>query len=321
MLKAGVLLSAVLLVAACGDPLAELPRFSDVEVADTDPIAAALPSEDEVAREGFFGTAATAQQSPDQPLVDPVVTAPEQKRGLFGRLRGAMAQNTKPSGGADETLSAVEFEAAKSAESVATSEQTVLLERPAELSPLKASSRGGFFSRLTSNQPAPTAKSNLVEVEYGAVVPYGEMARSCASKRKPLGKKVHTTSSSGHTLYDSNPASTGMRTFYILGFDDGCPRQLTAAQVHLGEPSFYEQLHYGPAGQHLAVGATDKAYESVKGRVCGARKGKPCGSKMKRLERTTFFVNSYERLNENRRWSEQLVHDGQVVASSMKSNG
>ena len=112
-----------------------------------------------------------------------------------------------------------------------------------------------------------------------------------------------------------------MRTFYITGFDDGCPRQLTAAHVLLGAPSFYELLHYGPAGEHLAQGETDAAYERVKREVCGARKGRPCGAQIKRLERSTFFVNAYPRADDNTGWSEMLIHKGTVMATAQKSSG
>ena len=38
----------------CADPLADVPRISDVDLADTDPTANAVPSAEEIAREGFF---------------------------------------------------------------------------------------------------------------------------------------------------------------------------------------------------------------------------------------------------------------------------
>ncbi|MEM7520926.1 MAG: hypothetical protein AAF307_07795, partial [Pseudomonadota bacterium] len=182
--------------------------------------------------------------------------------------------------------------------------------------------RTGLFARLTapSRTPAPGA-SSLPEVAYGTVLPFGEIARSCGAKRQPLGRKVEATEAGGFKLYDSNPRSTGQRTFYITGFGDGCPRQVTAAHVLLAAPSFYELLHYGPAGAHLKTGATDRAYETVKSRVCGARRGRPCGAKMPTLERSTFFVNTYPRADDNTSWSEVLMHKGKAVAKAIKSAG
>ncbi len=334
MHKTGVSIGLVLLLAACGDPLAGVTRISEVELSDTGPSAQALPTEQEIAREGFFGTDAAKPLDTEvptepetltaDPAIDPVVTAPAPRRGVFASLRRALPIGRSAPGGAKDTLSANAFETAKSAENAELPEQTQLasLSPEPDVMPGPAPKTRGFFSRLTSDdaKPKPRTGVDAMEVEYGAVVPYGTVARSCASKRQPLGRKIESASASGYDLYDTNPGAAGARTFYITGFDDGCPRQLTAAHVLLGAPSLYEQLHYGPAGQHLKFGATDKAYEKVKGKVCGVRKGKPCGAKMSKLERDTFFVNSYERLDDNTRWSELLVHDGQVLAASLKTN-
>ena len=292
-------------------------RISDVDLVENDPTAQALPSEAEVAREGFFGTQAAnpveGTVSSDTTLgqtatgAAPVVSEPAPQGGLFGLLRRAVPAQRPVAGGAEDTLSADAFEAAKSAEAVAAEPATQLAAvSPEPEAPASAPERRGFFARLGSKSAAKASESELPEVDYGTMLPYGVMARRCATQRQPLGRK---------------PAASGTRIFYITGFDDGCPRQVTAAHVLLGEPSFYEQLHYGPAGQHLTFGETDRAYEKVKGSVCGVRKGKPCGAKMKKLEREALFINAYERLSDNKRWSEQLIHDGTVVASEMKSSG
>ncbi|MBM1690658.1 hypothetical protein [Sulfitobacter geojensis] len=332
MHKIGVSLGFLLVLSACGDPLSGVMRISDVDLVENDPTAQALPSDAEVAREGFFGTQAAnpveGTESSDTTLAQtatgaaPVVSEPAPQGGLFGLLRRAVPAQRPVAGGAEDTLSADAFEAAKSAEAVAAEPTTQLAAvSPEPEAPASAPERRGFFARLGSKSAAKATESELPEVDYGTMLPYGVMARSCAAKRQPLGRKVDAVSASGYTLYDSNPAASGTRIFYITGFDDGCPRQVTAAHVLLGEPSFYEQLHYGPAGQHLTFGETDRAYEKVKGSVCGVRKGKPCGAKMKKLEREAVFINAYERLSDNKRWSEQLIHDGTVVASEMKSSG
>lgn len=333
MRKIGVSLGVLLVLSACGDPLNGVMRISDVDLVESDPTAQALPSDAEIAREGFFGTAAAAPVNsavPPDPThagsntpAQPEASEPVAQGGVFGLLRRAIPRSKPATGGAKRTLSAEAFETAKTAEVQSPAGEDVALAAIApkpEVAPAVPKT-GGFFSRLIPVAPTETAKSNLPEVDYGTVLPYGVIARNCAAKRQPLGRKVDSNSDSGYTLFDSKPGTAGKRTFYITGFDDGCPRQVTAAQVLLGAPSLYEQLHYGPAGQHLAFGETDKAYEKVKGSVCGVRKGKPCGAKMKKLERDTVFVNAYERLNDNTRWSEQLIHDGEVVASEMKSNG
>jgi hypothetical protein len=270
MLKNGIILCALVALSACGDPLRDMPRLSDVDIAETDPVAQALPTEAEVARKGFFGTSATA--SADGVLTAPA--APQPRRGgLLGLLRGDVAV-------------------------VQDSTQTAAVTAP----------------------PAAPSGVEAPDVTYGTVLPFGTVARVCDARRQPLGRKVESASARGYKLYDSAPGTPGPRTYYITGFADDCPRQLTAAHVVLGSPSFYEVLHYGPTGAHLVTGATDRAYEQVKARVCGTRAGTPCGSRMRQLERDTFFVNAYERMDDNTRWSELLVHDGAVVAAALKTN-
>lgn len=302
MLRTGVVMMVLLLLAACGDPLAGVPRLQDIELAETDPAAAALPSAEEVEREGFFGTDAATGEAGRIPAAAPTA-APEPRRGIFGLFRRSAPSPADPAPVASQEASLT-----------APAEASAQPEEPAMAAP----QRKDFFARL-GGASAPDAQSNLLEVDYGTVVPYGVLARSCASKRKSLGKKVDATA--GFKLYDSNPGLIVQRTFYITGFGDGCPRQFTAAQALLGAPSLYEQLHYGPAGAHLAYGDTDKAYEKVKRDVCGARKGKPCGSAIRRLERSTVFVNTYDRATDNRSWSEVLIHQGEVMARSNKSSG
>jgi hypothetical protein len=112
-----------------------------------------------------------------------------------------------------------------------------------------------------------------------------------------------------------------VRTWYITGFSDGGPRQLTAANALLGSASLYETLHYGPGGENLPTGETDKAYEKIKRKVCGTRRGKPCGSKINQMDKSTFFVTAYQRFGNSSRWAEVLVHDGAVIAAVIKPDG
>lgn len=316
MLRNGVIVCALVALSACGDPLRGIDRLSDVDLAEIDPVRQALPSDAEFAREGFFGTAAAT--TPVASLKTPTAAAPPKKpTGLLARLRSALPVARA---GARQRVA----EPAAFPQGLAVSVQPDQTETVVpSVSPAPAAPREtGLLSRLvpTFGAAAPQTGPDAIEVPYGTVLPYGEVARVCEARRKSLGRKVESASASGYKLYDSAPGAKGPRTYYITGFDDGCPRQLTAAHVLLGAPSFYELLHYGPTGAHLTTGATDRAYEQVKSRVCGVRKGKPCGSKMRSLERSTFFVNTYERPDDNTRWSELLVHEGQVVASALKTN-
>ena len=332
MLKKLFLLAVLTSLAACGDPLRNLDRLSDVDLAETEPVAQALPTDDEIAREGFLGTAAADPATNTGAQFQPVEPAPERRGGLLGLLR-RVVPNTDPAPQDAAAIAPMVLDADAAPQPPSNETSVVLDTDPdaptaddpvllASLTPTQETprKRRGLFARVVA--PAadkPRTGPDAKDVPYGTILPYGVIARVCEARRKPMGRKVEKSNARGFALFDSNPDAATPRTFYLTGFPDGCPRQLTAASVLLGAPSFYEQLHYGPAGKHLAFGATDKAYEKVKSRVCGARKGKPCGSKIGQLEKSTFFVNTYERFGGNARWSELLIHDGEVLAASLKS--
>ena len=345
-------------LAACGDPLAGLQKIKDVDLARSD-APAALPTEAEVAREGFLGTdaanttssaaEAALEQTATQAIAEPEgpVGAPlsaseiaaaeaEKPAGLLGLLRRAVPQ------GKDEApAKAVNTQAAAVSEAVATSQaqvpspapasdaaaqtQTAALTPPAAATPTveeAAPKRSGLFRRLNARSAAKKVRTgpDAQDVTYGTVLPFGAVARVCDAKGKSLGSRVENAAAKGFSLYDSSPGSAGARTWYVTGFADKCPRQLTGANVLLGSASRYEQLHYGPGGDNLPLGATDAAYEGVKRRVCGAGRGRPCGSKLAKIEKSTFFVSAYERFGNSSRWSELLVHDGEVLAAAIKPN-
>jgi hypothetical protein len=158
------------------------------------------------------------------------------------------------------------------------------------------------------------------DVDWSASVPFGEVARVCDARGRKLGKRVERIGR-GYALYDSNPSAGGARNFHITGFSDGCPRRLTAATVIISAPSSYERYRFGPASANLPYSKTDAAYDRLKRNVCGASKRKPCGSRIKSLDRSSFFVSSYRNLGNNNSWSEVLIHDGEVLAAAVKSGG
>lgn len=305
-------------LAACGDPLASVDRLSEVELAEDDPMAQALPTEEEVAREGFFGTTAADPDAP--PSEAPAAEAPR-RGGLLGLFR---RQPEAPE--AQPTAPVVQDTTETPAEAAQTEAQTGEVQLaglpPETAAPQRGGLLGLFAPRGTgSTETASAPESALPEVPYGTVIPYGEVARSCDARGRNLGSKIENAPARGYRLYDSAPGTAGLRTYYITGFPDGCPRQITAANVLLGAPSLYEKLHYGPTGAHLASGETDAAYERVKRKICGKSKGRPCGGKIGEMDRTTFFITSYPRLGSTPRWSEVLIHKGEVMASGFKSAG
>lgn len=170
---------------------------------------------------------------------------------------------------------------------------------------------------------APRKRASGPEVEpvsIGTVLPFGKVARACDARGSVLGKEIarFPLRGKGYRLHDSAPGTTAPHTFYVTGFQDGCPRQFTAALAIFGAPSMYEQLRYGEASENHNIGATDKAYERVKSQVCGVSRRKPCGRKIKTLERDTVFISTYERFEDNARWADILVHDGAVMAANIK---
>jgi hypothetical protein len=315
MLRSVILVSALFALAACGDPLAGLDRISDVELAREDGAAQVLPSDAEIEREGFFGTSAAAggdgavipAQGPEGATAGP---EPKTRGGLLGLFRR------------DDTPADVTDDAPQPTSAEDPAPQADVQIAALDPEPKEKPRRGGFFGlggRATgtdTTRDGPDAR----DVPYGTVLPYGIVARVCEAKGKSLGQKIEDGPAKGYALYDTASGSATARTFYITGFSDGCPRQLTAANVLLGAASLYEQLHYGPGGENLAVAETDTAYEKVKRQVCGARNGKPCGAKISKMDRNTFFVSAYDSFGNSNRWTELLVHDGVVLAVAVKTN-
>lgn len=272
MIRWGVALGGGLLLAACGDPLSDVPRLSDVPVAEAAGQVDVVPS-------------ATSR-------------APAPKAAPRGGLLGFLGRRAE-AGKADTPTAAPVLEAAAPA-------------------PLPEARTKPASKKARAPRPgAPDAR----KIPLGVTLPYGQLARVCGVPKRKLGKKVDSYPERGskYTLYDSAPGASGAHSFFLTGFDDGCARQFTAALVIFGSPESYEQIHYGPSGETQPVSETDKAYEKVKSKVCRVRKGKPCGTRMKQLARTTVFVSVYERFGSNPRWKNILLHDGEVVAMDIKS--
>lgn len=169
----------------------------------------------------------------------------------------------------------------------------------------------------------PSAKALLATADapategtaFGQSVAYGKMARVCDAPRAP-GTKVAQVG--GFTLYDSNPASTALRAQYVTGFDDGCARQFSAALVLTGDVESHEMIRYLP-GHPASFNATDRAYETIKARVCGVGQGTPCGRRIDMLARSTTFLTAYRSFGSSPDWVEILLHDGDLAAIDFKS--
>ncbi len=313
----------LLCLAACSDPLAGVGRLGDVDVAD-DPVAAALPDAEEVAREGFFGTPAASGEVPAAVAAAQPEPPRGFLRGLINRAANAdpadaiaadVAQNLSVGDGAAVVLGT---------EETATETPVQLAALAPEPEPEAKPRRGlGLFGNLSNNSnsaaPKPRTGPDARDVAFGTVLPFGEIARVCDAEGKSLGKKIDSLGRRGFTLYDTNAGIRDKRTFYITGFGDNCPRQFTAANALFGAPSFYETIRFGPTGKHLPQAATDNAYDKVRSKVCRAGKKKPCGNQIGKLDQNTAFVSVYEFGEINSKWKEFLIHDGEVLAGAVKS--
>lgn len=347
---------ALVLLGACGDPLASFEDVSDVTFAQDAQIAVVptqtaraekqgilarlwqQPEDSQMAEDAPATDTAVLQDSPSgapvetvatetaAPPATPPVSAPTKpRRAVLRWLTGGAkpaADDPSPELIADPdkvaVLTAEAIDAKADAPADPAGADAVQL---ASLSPAPAESRRrGLFSR---SRAAPKRSANSPDVAFGTVMPFGQVGRVCDAKSQPLGRKIETFGRRGqaYTLYDSAPDSTGPRTFYITGFDDKCPRQFTAALAMFGAPQMHEQLRYGSPSTSYPYSETDKAYEKIKARVCGVAARKPCGASIERLERNTVFVSTYERFTNNGRWADLLIHDGSVVATAIKAPG
>jgi len=319
MTRFAALMSALFLVAACaGDPLQDVPRLSDADVSDTE-IQAAIRGE---------------------PLTDQEPIAPQ--RGVLGRLFGNRAAAPAADGLRDtDSVAETETGVAISQETSDPPAQGGLLgflrraaddarsdeaEGTVDVAALPQNSRTddssrsrGIFGR--SQGPEPGDPDYRV-VPLGTTLPYGELARVCDVRNRQLGSRVerYPEGRGMYALYDSNPGDTGLHTFYVTGFKDGCARQFTAALAVFGSTEVHERLRYGLPAEVQPYSETDAAYEQLKSRVCRVGRGRPCGSALPRLARNTVFVSVYERFGSNPAWKTILIHDGEVVETDIRTN-
>ena len=292
MRHAGAALCALVILSACGDPLRDVERLSDVEVTGE--------------------TAAIAASDAEPP-------------GLFRRLfGGGEGKRAAAEPEADAPEAAVANEGG--AEEAAAEEAAVETASAAEPAP-----RRGFLGGLfgggrrdagltgtggpTAEQVAPDGPDAQIS-DPDRVLAFGEMARVCDLTRSDRGQQV--AKSGGFVLYDTVPGTTGQRTHYITGFGDGCARQFSAALVLFGSPLAHEAARYDPLNKDIPYSETDAAYEDIKRQVCGVGRGTPCGARMDRLARGTVFLTAYERFESSPVWADILIHDGAVVAMDLK---
>lgn len=288
---------ALVLLTACSDPMDGIETLAEQDVPEETETLDAVPGPEAQAEKEGGGFLARLLRGPE-----PKETPGESDQADFQLAAG---DDTAVTGGA-----------AAPSEDV----QTASLNAPETTAPASAETppkRRGLFGGSFAGQSRSTAKS---DIPFGVTLPYGQVARICGVPKSKLGKRVEQfpEKRAKYALYDSQPGSTALRTFFLTGFDDGCARQFSAAVAVLASASLHEQLRYGLPAEVQPYSDTDKAYEDLKVRVCKVPRRKPCGSRIGRLENNTVFVSIYERFGGNAQWSNLLVYDGALLAQDKK---
>lgn len=270
-------------LAGCGDPLRDIARLNDVAVAD----GAANVAETPAATRNTGG-------------------------GLFSRLL-----NRQP----DDPTNAAVSAALADAEVTAESEAVVTNASVAAVAPERE--RRGLFGLFRNSNRAerPRTGPDATDTVPGAVMPFGEIARVCNLRSNQLGTQIE--SDSGYNLYDTIPTSTAPRPFYLTGFDDDCARTFTGAVVVTGDVETHEFVRYRPSNESIAYTSTDNAYEALKANICRVGRGQPCGERTEQLDQNTQFITVYNFFGGTfsavpTEWAQILVHNGEVVAMSIK---
>lgn len=145
-------------------------------------------------------------------------------------------------------------------------------------------------------------------------LPFGAMRKVCGLAKRDLGTKVETEG--GFTLYDTKPSLLAPRTHYVAGFRDRCVRKFTAGMAFLGGPMTHEVQRYANTSDFSAV---DKAYETLKNRLCRVKSGERCGDRSDRIVKSTVFVSMYRQFTDSHQSGAVLLHNGRLQASDFDS--
>ena len=275
-------------LSACGDPLRNVARLDDVALADGAVNVAEAPTE---ARNNTGGG------------------------GLFRRML-----NRQPD---DPTNAAVEAALADTAvadveEPIETSATETTTE-PQQAEMPRRGLRGLFGGNGRADRPR--TGPDATDVDAGTVMPFGEVARVCGLRANQLGTQID--GGGGFKIYDTIPNTTSARPFYITGFDDDCARTFTGAVVVTGDIETHEFVRYQGSNERIDYTTTDNAYEALKASECRVGRGQPCGERTERLNRDTHFITVYNFFGGTfsavpTQWAQILVHDGEVLAMSLK---
>jgi len=287
-------------LSACGDPLRDVARLSDVNVADGAATATQTASEARNTGGGLFGRLLNRQ--PDDPTnaavqaalaeagaplgedADPIIldAAPEpERRGLFGGLFGNRTATQ-----AEPELDVTEIIEEPTASDVVAAAVPASALAQAEDTPSPRRGLAGLFRRTPDQPPLPRTGPDATDVSAGTVMPFGQIGRVCGLRANELGTPIDRAAT--FRIYDTIPNSTAPRPFYITGFDDNCARTFTGAVVVTGDAETHEFVRYRPSNERIPYSTTDNAYEALKASVCRVGRGQPCGERLARMESVRF---------------------------------
>ncbi len=279
----------VLALSACGDPLRDVARLSDVPAAEDAASVAQTPAEARNTGGGLFSRLLNRQ--PDDPT--------------NAAVKAALANTAAP---------VVEHDAGVQG-------ATEDVAQAAPETPQRQGLFGGLFRRGPATAAVPRNGPDASDVEAGTVLPLGQIARVCGVSRGDLGRQVDE--GGGFKVYDTIPNSTAPRPFYITGFEDDCARTFTGAVVITGDIETHEFVRYQSSNERISYSTTDNAYEALKASVCRVGRGQPCGDRSDRLNTNTHFITVYGFFGGTfsavpTEWAQILIHDGRVLAMSLK---
>ena len=279
-----VSIAAAAVLAGCSDPLSNVTRIDDVDVSGQLTTVAEVPN---------------AGSDPDEVFGGLLDRDPEDQNNAI--IEAAV----RDAGGVSDDISTPD---------PSTAEDTGPERRRRGLI--------GMFSRNGDRAPEPRTGPDATDVTLGTVMPFGEIARVCDVSNASLGSAVE--GGSGFQIFDSQPSSSVARPFYITGFEDDCARTFTGALVIPGDVETHEFVRYQSSNERIDYSSTDNAYEALKASVCRVGRGQPCGERTDRLNENTYFITVYGFFGATfsavpTEWAQILLHDGEVVAMSIKS--
>lgn len=201
--------------------------------------------------------------------------------------------------------------------------ETVGVSPNVEPAPKKNGLFGGLFAnaRSTGSGAAPAGMTRST-VQPGEVVAFGTVGVACEAKPAAQAKLIDKFPREGRAvwkLYDTDVSSTQARTQFITGFDDNCPRQITASLVMFGSAALHEVHRYSKARKKAPWSLADKKYEVIKSKTCGVGKGVNCPAQnLPKLESHMAFVSVYETFGGTGAWLELLVSDGKLISDEVR---